>query len=71
MSAACLAHDLAILLRSFWRESHPDFFSEGAGQGLKDEVSAEFWDDITHFEGNANGFRILTHQLKVADRVDS
>ena len=54
----------AILLRSFWRESHPDFFSEGAGQGLKDEVSAEFWDDITHFEGNANGFRILTHQLK-------
>jgi len=27
-------------------------------------VSPEFWADITHFEGNANGFRLLTHQFK-------
>ena len=27
-------------------------------------VSSEFWDDITHFEGNANAFRILTHRFK-------
>lgn len=22
------------------------------------------WDDLTHFEGNANAFRILTHQFE-------
>ena len=28
------------------------------------QVSPAFWDDITHFEGNANAFRLLTHQFK-------
>jgi dGTPase len=32
--------------------------------GLKEKVSPAFWDDITHFEGNANAFRLLTHQFK-------
>ena len=40
------------------------FFTEGKGQALRDRVSPRFWDDITHFEGNANAFRILTHQFK-------
>jgi predicted deoxyguanosinetriphosphate triphosphohydrolase len=40
------------------------FFSEGPGQKIKSMVSSEFWDDITHFEGNANAFRILTHRFK-------
>ena len=40
------------------------FFTEGAGNALKSQVSPEFWDDITHFEGNANAFRLLTHQFK-------
>lgn len=31
---------------------------------MKDQVSPAFWDDITHFEGNANAFRILTHCFK-------
>lgn len=65
VSAACLAHDLGNPpFGHSGEKAIQTFFSEGAGQGLKDEVSAEFWDDITHFEGNANGFRILTHQFK-------
>jgi dGTPase len=27
-------------------------------------VSPAFWSDITHFEGNANAFRLLTHQFR-------
>ena len=65
VSAACLAHDLGNPpFGHSGEKAIQTFFSEGAGQGLEDEVSAEFWDDITHFEGNANGFRILTHQFK-------
>ena len=40
------------------------FFTEGKGLRLKDHVSASFWSDITHFEGNANAFRLLTHRFK-------
>ena len=39
------------------------FFTEEGGKFLKQKVSAPFWDDITHFEGNANAFRLLTHQF--------
>ena len=27
-------------------------------------MSPQFWSDLTHFEGNANAFRLLTHQFK-------
>lgn len=40
------------------------FFTEGEGMELKERVSPRFWDDITHFEGNANAFRLLTHRFK-------
>ena len=40
------------------------FFTEGEGRALQQQVSEAFWSDITHFEGNANGFRLLTHQFK-------
>ena len=39
------------------------FFTEGEGQALKGRVSDRFWNDITHFEGNANAFRLLTHRF--------
>lgn len=39
------------------------FFTEDSGRSLKSAVSSAFWDDITHFEGNANAFRLLTHQF--------
>ncbi len=39
------------------------FFLEGDGQPLEEMVSPRFWADITHFEGNANAFRLLVHQF--------
>ena len=39
------------------------YFTEDRGMALKDKVSPAFWADITHFEGNANAFRLLTHQF--------
>lgn len=40
------------------------YFTEGPGAYLKKQLSQRFWDDITHFEGNANAFRLLTHRFK-------
>lgn len=40
------------------------YFTEGEGMFLQDKVSPEFWEDITHFEGNANAFRLLTHRFR-------
>ncbi len=40
------------------------YFTEDRGLELKEMVSPEFWDDITHFEGNANAFRLLTHRFE-------
>ena len=65
VSAACLAHDLGNPpFGHSGEKAIQTFFSEGAGQAVKDQVSPAFWDDITHFEGNANAFRILTHCFK-------
>lgn len=64
VSAACLAHDLGNPPFGHSGEKVQTFFSEGPGQKIKSMVSSEFWDDITHFEGNANAFRILTHRFK-------
>ena len=39
------------------------YLSEGPGSTLRSEVSDAIWQDITHFEGNANAFRLLVHQF--------
>ena len=65
VSAACLAHDLGNPpFGHSGEKAIQTFFSEGPGLKIKPMVSSEFWDDITHFEGNANAFRILTHRFK-------
>ena len=65
VSAAWLAHDLGNPpFGHSGEKAIQTFFSEGPGQKIKPMVSSEFWDDITHFEGNANAFRILTHRFK-------
>ena len=72
VSAACLAHDLGNPPFGHSGErAIGTFFSEGKGRWLKDyrdpdsgdRLTEQEWDDLTHFEGNANAFRLLTHHF--------
>ena len=65
VSAACLAHDLGNPpFGHSGEKSIATFFSEGEGRQYRELVDEEEWDDLTHFDGNANAFRLLTHQFK-------
>lgn len=65
VAAACLCHDLGNPpFGHSGEKTISTFFSEGAGQKLRSHLDDRQWADFVNFEGNANSFRLLTHQFK-------
>lgn len=67
VSAACLCHDIGNppfghsgekTIGSYFKET------PGLEEYLRPRLTDQQWQDIVHFEGNANSFRLLTHQFE-------
>src|SRR5690606_18298473 len=69
VSAACLSHDLGNPAFGHSGEAAiSSYFTAGDGLKHQTEVTAEEWADLTHFEGNSNALRILTHAFAGKDK---
>lgn len=61
VAAASLAHDIGNPpFGHSGEKAIGEFFKSGAGAGYQSELTAKEYQDLIDFEGNANGFRILT-----------
>lgn len=64
VAAACLAHDMGNPPFGHSGErAIISYFSEGEGRRFQEILSPQQWADLTHFDGNANAFRLLTHHF--------
>jgi len=61
VAAASLAHDIGNPpFGHSGEKAIGEYFSIGKGQQYKDQVTPKQWQDLIDFEGNANGFSVLT-----------
>lgn len=61
VAAAALAHDIGNPpFGHSGEKAIGEYFSIGKGQKYKDQLSDKQWQDLIDFEGNANGFSVLT-----------
>jgi dGTPase len=61
VAAACLAHDIGNPpFGHSGEKAIGEYFSIGKGQQFKDKLTDKQWQDLIDFEGNANGFSVLT-----------
>ena len=64
VATACLCHDLGNPpFGHSGEKAISTYFSEGKGQYLQQYLTPDQWTDLVNFEGNANSFRLLTHQF--------
>ncbi|WP_321289721.1 deoxyguanosinetriphosphate triphosphohydrolase [uncultured Sunxiuqinia sp.] len=64
VSAACLAHDMGNPpFGHAGEEAISSYFKNGKGHNLQLMLQPEEWNDFVYFDGNANAFRLLSHQF--------
>jgi dGTPase len=64
VATGCLAHDLGNPPFGHSGErAISSYFREGSGLRYRELLTPEQWADLTHYEGNANAFRLLTHRF--------
>ncbi|MDE6272654.1 MAG: dNTP triphosphohydrolase [Muribaculaceae bacterium] len=65
VATSCLSHDLGNPpFGHNGEKTISTFFTEGEGQALRPLLTDRQWSDLSNFEGNANSFRLLTHQFE-------
>jgi len=61
VASACLAHDIGNPpFGHSGEKAIGEYFKTGKGLHFKNQLSDKEWQDLIDFEGNANGFKILT-----------
>ncbi len=68
VASAALAHDIGNPpFGHSGEKAIGEYFATGEGQKYKDQLTNKEWQDLIDFEGNANGFKLLTETREGVD----